>query len=333
MKEKKKGDVLELMVFILEKSLCDNPNTRIETNRKVKDRDGIDREVDIYVTTYVNGLSLKYAFECKDYKRGIELKHIVDFHSRLETNGILGLFVTSSYYQSGAIAKAKALGIQLLRLKKREVHTDSISALLFARKLFRVSDVQVVGDPFEGRIVNEIVNGCSDCREAMHRRIEKDFREYIQEQLENGLEEIFPETGHPTHILKHIGEKRAKELQCVAQYEDASFTHEGKLIPFGFIAMKLHIWWVMTEHKPVEVNSFSYIKHDDEGLRATFSMSEFFIEGERVIASVSSLNTGETKFTIGNPANKDKLDVSNRVLLGGAKDYDLGSPMEDKDAL
>src|SRR5690349_9275168 len=103
MNSKKKGDLLEVMIYILEKSITDNPTTKIKIKHKLRDRHGVLREIDIYVETTVNGKLFKYAFECKNYKRGVQLSHIVDFHSKIDALGVQGYFVTTSNFQKGAI--------------------------------------------------------------------------------------------------------------------------------------------------------------------------------------------------------------------------------------
>jgi len=107
--------MLELVVAILEESLVTNPNTKIFLNHHVKDKDGFNREIDVFVETYVNNKILKYAIECKNYGNNsrIKLSDIDSFYAKISELGCKGIFVTTGKFQKNTISKAKILNIDL----------------------------------------------------------------------------------------------------------------------------------------------------------------------------------------------------------------------------
>lgn len=111
MTSKEKGDYLEMIVGMLETALSDNPSTLIKMNYLIKDEDGFDREIDIYVETIVNRKKFRYAFECKHYGANskVEMSDIDSFYSKIRKTDIKGLFVSTGHYQNNAIEKAKKI--------------------------------------------------------------------------------------------------------------------------------------------------------------------------------------------------------------------------------
>lgn len=78
MKSISKGKILESLVTMLENSLSDKEKLNIITNRKLKDVDEIEREIDVYVETIFNKRKFTIAVECKNYnsKNPVKMIHI-----------------------------------------------------------------------------------------------------------------------------------------------------------------------------------------------------------------------------------------------------------------
>ncbi|MEE3650216.1 MULTISPECIES: restriction endonuclease [unclassified Brenneria] len=118
---KNDGKKYEEFVKKIQKSLIEAEkishliNINIETNKKIKDRSGIDREFDIYWEFELGGQKYKTIIECKDYSSPISIDKIDALIGK--TNDIPGLkliYATKTGYQNGAKIKAKQYNIDLL---------------------------------------------------------------------------------------------------------------------------------------------------------------------------------------------------------------------------
>jgi hypothetical protein len=319
------GKLLEMIVFILEKCLTDNPSTVIRTNYKLPDKNSILRELDIYVETKVNGKLLKYAFECKHYKRGVELKHITDFHSKIDDLSIKGYFVTTSNYQKGAIDKAKALHIDLLLLKKIPAESNSLKSLLMFQKRFKVEDITIVGHASpEGINVSDVLNECTYCKNGILKIVEEEVLPYLLPHLDKGIDSMYPEFSSMNNIGSRLGEKNGKSLNAYATFDDgAQINHKGVGIPYHLIIVGIRVWQVVYEKQPKNVNSFLYLKHNDEGLLATFSIGEFYFNDNKVIASITKVEGSGHMLSIGKAEEQSSIVISKGVSIGTIKDLGL----------
>ncbi len=96
-------------------------NIKVEVNKKIKDRDGIDRQFDVYWEFVLGGYEYKTVIECKDYASTVTIDKIDAFIGK--TNDIPGLrliYATKTGYQSGAKTKAEKHKIDLLIVREAE---------------------------------------------------------------------------------------------------------------------------------------------------------------------------------------------------------------------
>ena len=75
----KSGKSLEYIIHAIEETLRDRNDTEIRRNVKLVNKDGIRREIDVLVSTTINEIPIQVAFECKDYKKPIDVKVIDAF--------------------------------------------------------------------------------------------------------------------------------------------------------------------------------------------------------------------------------------------------------------
>ena len=315
---KNKGDLLEITTYVLEKSMTDNSNTVIKSKYKLKDRDGVEREIDLYAETVVNGKVLKYAFECKNHKRGVQLNNIVDFHSKITDLGIKGYFVTTSNYQKGAVEKAKALSIDLLKLKKRELNPEGIKGLISFTKHFKVEEVKVFGTkPSPDLDMNEVFEKCDKCKSSILKVVEGEVIPFLEPRLDEAMEKIYPGVGNIKNISMILGEKKGKSIGLLATFnEGAKIIHKGIPIPYHMILLKLKVWHQLFEHKVKNTNTYSYLKNNDEGLMATFSIAEFIIENHNLIACITKVEGGTNTLSFGSAQKTSKINIQEAVCLG-----------------
>lgn len=111
----KQGALLEQLVAAIQDHLKGQADVTIELNKKLPDRDGHKREIDVYVTRKCQGLPIAFAFECKDYNKPVDVKVVDAFYGKCQelpeiTSRVI---VSSSSYTKLAIESAAKRGIQL----------------------------------------------------------------------------------------------------------------------------------------------------------------------------------------------------------------------------
>lgn len=96
-------------------------NIKVETNKKIIDKNGIARQFDVYWEFDLGGYVYKTVIECKDYASTITVEKIDAFIGK--TNDIPGLrliYATKTGYQSGAKIKAEQHKIDLLIVREAD---------------------------------------------------------------------------------------------------------------------------------------------------------------------------------------------------------------------
>jgi len=94
-------------------------NIVVEVDKKITDRNGIERQFDVYWEFQLGGQIYKSVIECKDYASTITIDKIDAFIGK--TNDIPGLrliYATKTGYQSGAKIKADQYKIDLLIVRE-----------------------------------------------------------------------------------------------------------------------------------------------------------------------------------------------------------------------
>lgn len=106
---------IEKLTRLIQETLKDIPQTKIYSNYKLTNIAGSKREIDILIISSINGMEIKIAIECKDYKTSIPVEKIEAFNSKcLRIHGISKkVFVSTSGYQSDAQKAARDFDIQL----------------------------------------------------------------------------------------------------------------------------------------------------------------------------------------------------------------------------
>ncbi|MCD4698009.1 MAG: restriction endonuclease [Bacteroidales bacterium] len=132
MSTKSKGDILESITEILERSLS-NDSTVITKKKKIKDLDGSVREIDIYIETIADKRKFNIAIECKNYKEKskIDMDKIGAFFEKCSRLPFIHkmIFLTTSDYQKGAVDKARTRNIELYKISKEKFNIESDNQL------------------------------------------------------------------------------------------------------------------------------------------------------------------------------------------------------------
>ena len=97
-----------------------NKNIIVETDKRMVDACGVERQFDIYWEYDLGGLSYKTVIECKDHDSKISVDKIDALIGKMrDLPGIRPVFATKMGYQSGAKAKAIHNNIDLLIVREQ----------------------------------------------------------------------------------------------------------------------------------------------------------------------------------------------------------------------
>jgi hypothetical protein len=323
---KRKGDILEYLVAILEKSIADNPTTKIFTKHIIKDRDGVSRELDVYVEAVVNRKVMKYAFECKNYKKGIALIHITDFYSKLEGLGIQGFFVTTSNYQSGAISKAKALNIELFTLKKKEIGGDDLKGLLLVRKQYAIVGVSVFGEKERSELsVEDVFSTCENCKASLRNLVDKHAIPTLLSNLNEGIEMVGSNSDDLMKFKFSFGKNNAREFGFIVFFDGTTITHKGIIIPIDMIIIEMKEWNEIYKDIPLSPQSFSYCSNNERTSSIQFSHANFAFEDQNLLVTLIRHPDGKTYGSVGRLEDMKNTDVHSLFPLGTIDELNLAS--------
>lgn len=147
-----KGILLEQIVAMLHEV----EGVKVETNVYLTPKSGDEtrkREIDVLLTSNQIGYETRVAIQCKNYGKPITVGQIGEFRDLLEDVNIAvqhGIIVSVNGYQSGAIQRAKELGIKTFvlegldktRLKKEVKDTFQY----FVQLMVVVEEMQIISD-------------------------------------------------------------------------------------------------------------------------------------------------------------------------------------------
>lgn len=96
-------------------------NIVVERDKKIKDRNGILRQFDVYWEFKMGGILYRSVIECKDYASAVTIDKIDALIGKAsDIPGLRLIYATKTGYQSGAKTKAEQHKIDLLIVRKGE---------------------------------------------------------------------------------------------------------------------------------------------------------------------------------------------------------------------
>lgn len=144
----KKGKALEQLVAAIQEVVKDCPNTIVQTNVNVPNTAGINREIDILVSTKVQGICNCTAFECKDYSTSAKSKpvdiQVVDaFIGKCSLIPSINqkVIVSATGFSKNAIKEAEMAGVKLYAFEN--IPIDEIISkgdAYFVRPTFKIKE-------------------------------------------------------------------------------------------------------------------------------------------------------------------------------------------------
>ena len=113
--------VQKIMQAILNsETYTDSKNILVEHNKKVKDKNGIERQFDVLWDYEQGGIEYRTIIECKDYNSPISIEKVDALKGKLDDfPSVRGIIATTIGFQKGALEKAKNNGIDLLCIREQ----------------------------------------------------------------------------------------------------------------------------------------------------------------------------------------------------------------------
>ncbi len=112
----------EISLNLIREQFTEVQDFKLEHNLKLDGLDG-NYQIDGVMTFSIAGVKYKTLIECKRYQGPIKREHIAILHDKLQSIGAhKGIFVTTSYYQAGAMEYAQKHGITLLTIGNGKIN-------------------------------------------------------------------------------------------------------------------------------------------------------------------------------------------------------------------
>ncbi len=220
---REKGDVLESII----QTMHGYPGAKVERNvylPTVRDPDW-RRENDVLISGNVGGYPIRIAIECKNVSSPIGVEEIGEFADKLEDVGIpvrQGVFVTSSRFRSGALRRARELGIQTLQYKNvkgdlPEAVSNAIQSLVYI--LLTIKKIQITNDIDSPGSAGEILFFWDDDGKLKGSVPDLVWRMWCDGELEMKLGSYSIDIELPSGWQEVVGGKIAKVARILIDYQ------------------------------------------------------------------------------------------------------------------
>lgn len=135
MAEKNTGIPYELFVQKVQQALFDAQQMggyrtiNVRHDVELVDQNGLTRQFDLYWEFEQGGYTYRNVIECKDFANDVPIEKLDAFAGKLKGFPALrGIIATRNGYQSGAIAQARANGIDVIIVRDEDPAKDWVSA-------------------------------------------------------------------------------------------------------------------------------------------------------------------------------------------------------------
>ncbi|MGZ2370687.1 restriction endonuclease [Ancylomarina sp. YFZ004] len=304
MSTKSKGDILESITEILERSLS-SKSTVITKNKKIEDLDGLVREVDIYIETIANKRKFNIVIECKNYKEGsrIEIDKISAFYDKCQRLPSIHkmIFLTTSDYQSGAIIKAKSRNIDLYRITKESINSDNqlgIDNISIIEKKCKILGIRFNSDKLRQDKI------FTNKKLEFYNKNKESLKHDDLNQILLDLPEIWSFLFTRSGLLLNY----KKIIYPNVKAENIYTNYNGEYYPVESIQFTLEIEY---SYKPLKLNNIKkYQSLSEETTLAIFSDLEFIAKGiKHQFCYVKPTDENEGKFFISSPDIEKPIEL------------------------
>lgn len=145
----KNGASFEGYVHYVYETLLNLKGERVQVSRRTRFRlaSGESYEIDIYYEFYHVNVRHRVAIECKNWSAPVDQGRVLEFHQKIKNIGddIVGVIISASGYQAGALAVARRHGILALSATDLPQLNHVVAARI---KTALLPEVNCVGEPF-----------------------------------------------------------------------------------------------------------------------------------------------------------------------------------------
>jgi hypothetical protein len=326
---KEKGNLLEDVYYMFEKALESTSNKTIKKNAIVKDRFGQEREVDILIEFQVDKYkTTKFAVECKNHTSGIPIKELTDFYSKIEGTDMHGIFVTSSYYQSGAIEAAKQRHIQLLTFKKEESPKAVLHGIIMGKRIRPIpKSFQAISNDYTEAEMQNIFTNDVEFIGFINQVGLTHLMPYVHSNIEEIVKTQFPEWDGIGNKINYVGIENAKRIGICCEFHDVVFRKGNKSLELTNIVCELLVWEECHVKENHEQYSYSLIELETQKVLAIISPTLFSIGDVQMHGALVELPQENNKMRMGISTSNCIEDMHFENIPEGVDTK--GTPLED----
>ena len=308
MNNKTKGKILETIVMMIEKSLSDTSNMKLIPNYKEKDKDGIVREIDVYIETKQRGRIIKFGIECKNYnyKYPISLEKIDAFLYKCgKLNIDHPIFVTTSKFQSGAIQRAKVNNIDLIEISSKNQTEDEIGEQFNIKESYLIKrDFQIKKLEFKSDKFQELFNKPKFKLQGKlyNKRHEKiNLKSLKRELVETNLPMLYKYLITNTGLLINSKKTIFPSFNVTGLY----IKENQQYYPIESIRAVIEIWFEYKKNVFNEVQEYRDIT--TQKILASFISNEFTINEEPLVFNIVKNFKEKTEFFVRSLNDKEAV--------------------------
>jgi len=231
----KNGRDLQTLVHAMENSLRINPKVKIESPKRLIDKDtGRLREHDVVLTFIEGHHELLIALECRDRSRPVGVPEVEAFWAKCQRTGInSGIIVSSKGFAKSAIAKAGGYNVGCLTLDEvaRFDWCQAPGVVVITHDLIALhAQINFPSNPIEGsRLL--LTDGRAIDDQLLRNWAFHAFNNFVPNRNELSGKHTFNFVEkNPAIFADHSGTR----MQAVELILNATYSVDHKLVPFEF---------------------------------------------------------------------------------------------------
>lgn len=262
----KRTNSFQKLITVIEKSISDE-KTDVKESEFIKDNLGINREIDVLITTEINNTKIQIALECRDHGRDQSLEwidQIIGKYFNINIEKVVA--VSSSGFSDAAVTKAKAYNISLLSLEdvsqvdwSKLINDLKLTLFKFELRMcgwkLGVKDELIDSKKLDQdtNIFNSENNIVGTIKSELDSNYEERGRDYIFENIHNSLPNAFGDNEEKkTNIELSIEPKQSRYIKN----EDDEYIQILSFIMY----VKINITFYKTEQNYFEYKNVPVIQ-------------------------------------------------------------------------
>ena len=312
MNKKEKGDILEVLVAVLETAGFSN-NTNVYPNYKLTDSTGCKRDIDVYFETQVNNKTFKYGIECKHFSASnpVKMEHIDSLYGKISNTGVTGIIVTTGHVQKNALKKAKNYGIEVYQIIPNDTSISKQSNIILKRKsiakIVSISD-DLISDKQKKALSPEKLFYGKDKTELTLEEFTIRLEVYLKDEFSELYTSHYEDFYELDTVNKqiNINIKDRKSIVIDFPLSDFYLLFDDEYYEITKLMLKLDLWLELLDNE--DLTGKKYVSLTEEITFSNFLTQSFTYMGKSLILNtIIDEKTGEVKSLISDKNKKGQI--------------------------